>query len=248
MNMDWTPLDLELARWDTAGLMLPVWWRDDDAVTRTPALDRLGDLAERLDIQTHLAVIPALAQDDLATLDARMIPVVHGWAHTSHAPAGEKNVEFGAHRPVATMQAEAESGLTRLRDLFGESLAPMFVPPWNRIDATAITTLPGYGYRMLSTFTPRVSEFAAPGLMQVNTHLDPINWRGGKTLHDPAALIAQVVRQLADRREGRADAAEPYGILTHHLVHDDAIWDFTEQLLTHLLAGPVRRWTAQRET
>ena len=85
---------------------------------------------------------------------------------------------------------------------------------------------------------------AAPNLTRINTQLDPIAWHDGKSLINPADLIAQVARQLADRRTGTADNDEPYGILTHHLVHDDAIWDFTEQLISRLLRGPATSWTA----
>ena len=63
-------------------------------------------------------------------------------------------------------------------------------------------------------------------------------------VHMPGMDGLQVARQLADRRTGLADNGEPYGLLTHHLVHDAAIWDFTEKLLDHLRAGPVRLWSA----
>ncbi|WP_424984906.1 polysaccharide deacetylase family protein [Microbulbifer sp. S227A] len=245
MTPDWTPLDAELDRWKAAGLTLPLWWRDDDAITATPQLERLHDLARRLDMPVHLAVIPAHAQPSLTgVIGPHMVPVLHGWAHANHAPPHEKKAEFGAHRDPGTLLAELERGRARLRTLFGDALAPMFVPPWNRIAADLPARLPGLGLRMLSTFTPRARADAAPGLRQINTHLDPINWRAGKTLHDPDTLIRQVADQLADRRENRADPAEPYGILTHHLVHDAAIWDHTEALLTRLLNGPAQIWTA----
>ncbi len=245
MTPDWSELDRELDRWAQAGLSLPLWWRDDDAIAPTPALTRLADLAARLGIAVHLAVIPAHAQDALAdALPIGMIPVVHGWAHISHTPEGEKNAEFGADRTMQALGMDAQQGLRRLRALFGPRLMPMFVPPWNRVSDNLLPQLPELGFRAVSTFTPRAAPLAAPGLAQINTHLDPIAWRGGRGLANPRVLIAQVARQLADRREGRADATEPYGILTHHLVHDQAIWTFTEALLTRLLAGPGQPWTA----
>ena len=79
--------------------------------------------------------------------------------------------------------------------------------------------------------------------MQINTNLDPIDWNGSRSLAPAERLIAQVAEQLKDRRKGRADMREPYGILTHHLVHDAAIWDFTEALISRLLAGPAVPWT-----
>lgn len=247
MKPDWTLLDTELARWADAGLTLPLWWRDDDAVAHTPALDQLTALSDACNTPVHLAVIPSLADTTLAThlrRSPQLIPMVHGWAHASHAPEGQKKAEFGAHRPLAEMQDEAGRGLARLTELFGAAARPVFVPPWNRIAAELLPVLPSLGYTTLSTFTPRATPKAAPGLAQINCHLDPIAWHAGRSLADPDGLIRQMTGQLADRRLGHADNAEPYGILTHHLVHDAAIWDFTAALLTRLAAGPVRNWTA----
>lgn len=251
MTPDWTPLDQELARWQAAGLTLPLWWRDDDAIAPSPALDRLAEMALVRGLPVHLAVIPKGASQALADqvrATPQLIPMVHGWAHLSHATPGDKKAEFGTHRPLTKMQAEAKSGMARLSDLFGPRLSPVFVPPWNRIAPQMIAALPALGYTALSTFTPRATPLAAPGLAQINTHLDPIAWKVGGGLIAPDTLIAQVVRQLTDRRTGQADNTEPYGILTHHLVHDDAIWAFTDALLARLMAGPTRAWTTAELT
>ncbi len=249
MKPDWTPLDTELQAWSAAGLELPLWWRDDDAVAPSSHLDNLAELSRRVGLPVHLAVIPQDAGPDLAALVAEtpeMIPVVHGWAHCNHAPPGEKKSEFRLHRPLDAISADARRGLHKLRSLFGARLRPMFVPPWNRIAPEVSMTLPDMGFCVLSTATPRNRRFVTPGLTAVNTHLDPIDWRGGRGLVDPEMLISQVATLLRDRREGRSDADEPFGVLTHHLVHDQQIWDFTEILLTKLLTGPVRVWTAPR--
>ncbi len=116
-------------------------------------------------------------------------------------------------------------------------MLPVFVPPWNRIDPALAERLGSLGYIALSTFTPREGRLVAPGLVQINTHLDPINWRGGGGLLPADQLIHQLVVLLRDRREGRTDAEEPLGLLTHHLVHDAAIWGFTESCLARLLDG-----------
>ena len=244
---DWSPLARELARWRHDGLILPLWWRDDDAIRATPALDRLSDLATRAGVPVHLAIIPAHARPCLAEALAdrpHLIPLVHGWAHDDHAAPGDKKAEFGESRPLQARLADARRGLNRLTALLPRPPARVFVPPWNRIGPDMAAALPPLGFAALSTFTPRRAPWAAPGLAQINTHLDPIDWRGTRSLADPQALIAQVARQLADRRTGLADNDEPYGLPTHHLVHDAAIWDFTEKLLDHLRAGPVRLWSA----
>ncbi len=249
MTPDWTPLQQEFDLWEKQDLRLPFWWRDDDAVTVTPQLEQLVDLSAQSSVPVHLAIIPKDADESLAAYlpQTRLIPVVHGWAHANHAPASEKKSEFRLHRPMQEMIADAQTGMTRLQDLFGGQLRPMFVPPWNRIASEIAQELPGLGFRVLSTATPRKSRFAAPGLERVNTHLDPIDWRGTRGLVSPDKLIMQATALLRDRREGQADNAEPFGLLTHHLVHDDDIWTFTRELLHRFLTGPVSLWTAPKD-
>ena len=245
-DFNWTLLDDELALWREQGLTLSLWWRDDDAVEPTPQLDRLIALSEQLGLPVHLAIIPRDATKALArrcALTAHIIPVIHGWSHSSHAPATEKKAEFGAHRPLTDLITDAERGLNLLTELFPETLAPIFVPPWNRITPDLAPELARLGYGALSTFTPRSARDAAPGLEQINTHLDPIDWKGNRSLVDPHRLITQVANDLQNRRTGATDNTEPYGVLTHHLVHDDAIWRFTQTLITRLLTGPAQAWT-----
>jgi hypothetical protein len=242
---DWAPLQAELDKWQAEGLQLPLWWRDDDAIAPTPQLERLSTLARKLALPVHLAVIPATAKAELAPYleqQTALIPVVHGWAHHSHAAKGEKKCEFPAQRPTQVSLGDMQQGLTRLQHLFGARLVPMFVPPWNRIAPELVPALADLGFAALSTFTPRRAAFAAPGLVQINTHLDPIDWKGSRSLVAPAQLIAQVRDQLRARRKGTADNSEPYGILTHHLVHDEAIWTFTEALIARLMQGPGQVW------
>ncbi|WP_293577325.1 polysaccharide deacetylase family protein [Phaeobacter sp.] len=251
MTINWQILDEELTRWNERGLTLPLWWRDDDAISATDQLHRLSALAERHGLPVHLAIIPKDADQTLveALQGADMlIPVVHGWSHENHAPASEKKAEFGAHRPVDDMLSEIEFGLRHLAQMFGPKLRPMFVPPWNRLSGELVPWLAGIGFSAVSTFTPRKTARVAPGLWQINTHLDPVDWKNGKSLHAPQALIQQVATDLRNRRNGQADNEEPYGILTHHLIHDEAIWDFTDALIARLMAGPGHAWAFDERT
>ncbi|MGR3615512.1 MAG: polysaccharide deacetylase family protein [Paracoccaceae bacterium] len=234
----WLQLDTEIQHWKTAGLRLPLWWRDDDAVGVTPQLERLLLLSGDLGLPVGLAVVPRDAQPALAQslqgTDAYVL--IHGWAHENHAPADQKKAEFGPHRPVEAALDDVSHGMERLRTIFGPKLTPVFVPPWNRITPELLPLLPNVGIETLSTFTPRASRMAAEGLQQMNTHLDPINWRGDRSVVPPAQLFAQLTKDLENRRLGHTDHSEPYGILTHHLVHDEAIWSFTTSLISRLLA------------
>ncbi|WP_170761494.1 polysaccharide deacetylase family protein [Ruegeria lacuscaerulensis] len=247
MIADWRPLETELEIWQAKGLQLPVWWRDDDAATKTPQLETLARLSETLALPVHLAIIPRDSEDVLADyveIHTNLIPVVHGWAHLNHAPFDEKKSEFRLHRPMDAILTDARSGLARLHKLFGGRLCPMFVPPWNRIASDVVQELPGVGYHFISTATPRKTQYPVAGLEQVNTHLDPIDWRGTRGLAAPNALITKTVNLLRDRREGSTDNTEPFGVLTHHLVHDQDIWAFTDDLLRRLLDGPGFAWAA----
>ncbi len=238
MTPDWPLLRAELALWRADGRVLPLWWRDDDAVSHTPALDRLARVSRDLALPVHIAVIPEPASAGLADAVAAepgLIPLVHGWAHRNHADKGGKKAEFGAPRPGAAKALGR--GRVRLQSLFGARLVPVFVPPWNRIDARYLPALVAAGYGGVSTFAPRGAEWPVPGLAQINTHLDPIDWRGTRGLVEADVLIARLVAILADRRTGKTDAKEPLGYLTHHLVHDAALWEFSRALLSELLSG-----------
>ena len=245
--MNWDALEAEFDAWRAAELTLPFWWRDDDAVDETPALRRLMGVSERFDIPAHLAVIPTGFSKNLLTVlnqNKNLIPIVHGYAHQSHSSVGEKKCEFPEGRNLSDVSKELQSGFNTLTDALGDGLAPLFVPPWNRFDSSFLSVLQAVGYKGISTFTPRQNRWATAGLEQVNTHVDPIDWRGLRSLADQKTLLNHTVRSLRDRRLGDADNSEPFGFLTHHLVHDEAIWGFTEQFLEQFAAGPVRLWTA----
>ncbi|KEJ89688.1 polysaccharide deacetylase family protein [Sulfitobacter donghicola] len=238
MKINWSPLKAELTFWRQAERPLPIWWRDDDAIATTPALSRLTQISETLGMPAYIAVIPAHMTPSLvpALNDApNLIPVIHGWRHQSHAPKGEKNAEFGHLRP----QAESELGLAMdtLEAQFSTQLVKLFVPPWNRFNPDLLPALTLAGYRGLSTYGPRKAQFAAPNLTQINTHIDPIFWRGHRGLADPTELVEGIVTTLRNRREGGSDATEPLGLLTHHLVHTEEVWQFTQEVLQVLLDG-----------
>lgn len=215
------------------GLRVPFLWRDDDAVAATPALDRLIGLAEAHDSPILLAAIPAGIEPSLGhrLASARSVSVaVHGLAHHNHAPAGEKPAEFGAHRPLGDLVAEAAAGLQIAGErLPGAVLLPVFVPPWNRLAPDLATALPSLGYRGLSASPGR----NIPGLVRADATFDPIDWRGSRSLRDPAAMLRDLANNLLRR------PLQPFGLLTHHLAHDAAIWTFIEDLLSVLLKHPA---------
>jgi hypothetical protein len=243
----WHPLRAELERWERAGETVRLWLRDDDAIEVTPALRRLLDLTTAHRVPALLAVIPAQAQPSLSEfLEPHAIVEVgvHGFQHANHAPAGEKAEEFTPDRDPDEVLRELRSGLDRLRTLFGAKCLPLFVPPWNRISRAAASSLPVAGYRALSTFGGRPLLEARTGLIEVNTHLDIIDWRGTRGGRDPGWLALELASELGRARE-RGYA--PVGVLTHHLVHDAAAWGFLDCLFSETARHRIVHWVAARD-
>lgn len=242
----WAALSQELDAWQASGRRATLWWRDDDAVAPTAALERLLDLARETGVPLALAVIPARASQRLAARLARAeaAPAVlqHGFAHLNHAAAGEKKIELGGQRPGEAVLEELSRGRAMLVAVFGESTGAVLVPPWNRIAEALVPALTGLGYRGLSTFQPRPRPEAAPGLVQVNTHVDMLRWRAPRGFAGEAAALSALVGHLAARRAGTADSAEPTGLLSHHLAQDAAAWAFLGALLRRLSAHPAVRF------
>ena len=238
----WAALTAELNAWAAAGRQAMFWWRDDDAARVTPPLRHLLAVAARAKVPVALAVIPAHATPELTgpVVAAPGVSVVqHGYAHVDHAPSGAGSWELGIDRPLADVAAEIATGRDRLAELFNDRFVPVMVPPWNRIAAPVTAVLPGLGYIALSGFGPRAAPHAAPRLAVVNTHCDPIKWRGGAHFAGLASSLSDVIEHLTDRRLGRADAAEPTGLLTHHADMDGQAWAFTEDLLQALNDHPA---------
>jgi hypothetical protein len=242
-------LDNLLSRAADSGRTLALWWRDDDAVAHTPALDRLLALARHFGIPVALAAIPARLDASLIQrIDAEpdVDLLVHGLSHANHAPPGEKKAEFGAHRPLEILVADAREALRRSKETAGARFLPVFVPPWNRVAPALAADLPRLGYCGLSRFGPRDIHAAVAGLTRVNTHLDPIDWEGSRDLVSPDILVGHMARAIGARLDGTADAEEPIGLLTHHLIHKESAWHFYDALLEYLSKWGAVRFSSAR--
>jgi len=238
----WQALEAELDAWAGAGRRAQVWWRDDDATAPSVALERLLALAEVHRAPLALAVIPARAGPALAACVATATDVAvlqHGYAHENHAPAGAKKCELVDPGARPTLTAELENGRERLGALFGPRLLTVMVPPWNRIAPALALRLPALGFTGLSTYRARTAAEAAPGLCQVNTQADILQWHPQRRFLGTVAALDLLTGHLAAKRRGAADPDEPSGILSHHAVHDEAAWRFLDALLAHLARHPA---------
>lgn len=222
----------------TAASPVNFWLRDDDAVLPGASLERLLDLTESFAIPLTLAVIPALTGNALAQrLDAtkHVSVAVHGWSHTNYANNNEKKQELGNHRPSSVVLAELQRGITTLQQMHSERFIPLLVPPWNRISDELVSHLSKLGYKGLSTFGNKAEGMSIADVKIVNTQVDIIDWKGNRGGRAVVELSSEIVTQLQENRS-------TIGILTHHLVHDEAAWQFLEQLFKVTSVHPAVRW------
>lgn len=237
----WTTLERELDAWAEAGRTATLWWRDDDATRPGPALDRLLDL--RGDLPLAIAVIPARTDARLAERlagEAGVSVIQHGIRHRNNAPPGADKAELDGRQPLAATLRGLAGGRRRLARLFGRVFAPVLAPPWNRIDRAVARSVGHSGLRALSGFGAVAPEL---GARQINSHLDPIDWRGTRGFVGDAAALATLAGHLGERRRGEIPD-RPSGLLTHHRDNDAAVWRFLAALVECTRAHPAARWVS----
>lgn len=235
----WQPYRDTLQRLSDEGRDAQLWLRDDDATQPTAALDQLLALTRNHRVPLGLAVIPSLTGEALALSlqpEHHVSVAVHGWSHENHASAERKKQELGPDRPAATVLEELKAGFDKLQTLYPEKFEPVLVPPWNRIDTALLPALPALGYRALSVYG-KAKENSPIRL--INTHVDIMDWHGTGGCRPEGELVALLVAELNHRLAGSHDTV---GILTHHLVHDAAAWDFMKRLFEETGSSGIGHW------
>jgi len=243
----WSDLMAELDRWEEEGEVATLWWRDDDAVAPNARLGRLLSIAPAIPLS--LAVIPMAAERELAEWlggcprPAPNEPVdvlQHGWRHINHARVGKKS-EFPADRPSAEVMFDLAAGREHLEALFGTRALPVLVPPWNRFDNSFLVLLARCGLTAISRARPR-SVASPSGVNEANIHVDLVAWTGDRGFVGEEAALGRLVDHLKARRLRTVCADEPTGILTHHLLQDEATGAFLDRLIAVTRAHPAARW------
>lgn len=223
--MTWSELEDELARRRDAGRPVEFWWRDDDAAAVSSSLKKLLQISKASGVPLALAVVPQSAEPSLFELFHQgMTALQHGTDHRNRAAPGEKKTEYPLAEPAEAALERIVQGSTRLKTLGGERYLPVLAPPWNRMRKDLLGKLPAIGIRGISGYGARASAEPAPGLRQVNTHVDIVAWRQGKRFIGEEAALSLASKFLSGE--------EPVGWLTHHAVHDRAAWNFLERLFT----------------
>jgi hypothetical protein len=248
MMVKWPDLMAEFDRWEEAGKVATLWWRDDDAVAPTARLGRLLSIASGVPVS--LAVIPADAEPELAqwladylrsTPKASVAVLQHGWRHVNHSAARKKS-EFPAERSTSDMASELAAGRARLTDLFGTRAQPVLVPPWNRLDDSLLGLLTRCGLTGISRARARSASSRALGIIEANIHVDLVAWNENRGFVGEDAALGGLVEHLRARRLRGVCADVPTGILTHHLVQDEATDAFLDRLIMVSVAHPAVVW------
>jgi hypothetical protein len=244
----WSDLLGEFDRWTEAGRVATLWWRDDDAAGPSDRLDRLFSISG--DIPIALAVIPSGADSRLAAWlahplrshqTARLFVLQHGWRHQSHAVDGKKS-EFPPERSRRAVACDLAAGRMRLVTLFEARALPVLAPPWNRFDCRFLSLLVDCGLSGISSVGPRRLVRPAPGVVAANIHVDLVAWTGDRGFIGEEAALRGLIGHLRARRSTGVDAEEPTGILTHHLVQDEATDTFLRKLAAITEVHCAARW------
>jgi hypothetical protein len=244
----WSDLTDEFDLWRDAGRVATLWWRDDDAVGPSERLDRLLSISG--DIPIALAVIPAGADSGLAAWlahpsrsrqTARLFVLQHGWRHQSHAVDGKKS-EFPPERSRQAVADDLAAGRMRLTMLFEARALPVLAPPWNRFYCRFLSLLTDCGLAGISRVGPRRSVRPTAGVGAANVHVDLVAWTGDRGFIGQEAALRGLIGHLRARRSKGVDAGEPTGILTHHLVQEEATDTFLRKLAAITEGHRAARW------
>jgi hypothetical protein len=219
-------LEKEINRLDSENKYMEIWWRDDDLEAPSHSLENMIAVSDNINLAPLLAVVPARASSQLVNLlnQCNINIAMHGLNHYNYEPFTRKKAEFGSFRPIEAQWKDLEKGIGKLEQLFGDLFLKCFVPPWNRINNELTKTLPSFGISSLSTFSSRKEATPVPGLLQVNTHVDVIDWKEKRSFIGAELMADKIAGELQNCRTRAIDTLEPIGLLTHHLIMSIDDW------------------------
>jgi hypothetical protein len=233
-------LEAELARWRRAGRGAQFWWRDDDAQRLTPALVRLLDQAKQAGTPLTLAVVPVGCDPDLAThlRDRSDVTIAqHGVDHCN-ASSADRPSQFDDSTPVEAVALAIQAGAVALEDF--RRVLPIYVPPWNAVQPNVQAALEWLSIGGLSAF----GQAASPS--RIDAHIDLMRWGARPRFLGRQRFFRRLRRLLQDRRRA-GHWAEPIGLLTHHLAHDEPAWRFLRALLDWAPLRQTVQWRSAGE-
>jgi hypothetical protein len=244
---NWELLKDEIEQWQQP---VNFWWRDDDAIKNTDALQTMLQLAVNHKTAVHLAVIPNQLQPSLSILKSPKnkpfsYVLQHGVEHKSYALANQRKIELGGSQDSTVLRHALANGRDTLKGAFDQQYLDILVPPWNRIADDIVETLSDIGYRKLSVLG---SAKLIETQYQLNVNIDIINWKT-RTFAGESVVLDKIISHLQNKRlnlqTGSGDILannRPCGLMTHHLDHDDKCWQFLDDFFTFCQAFKQIQW------
>ena len=217
----------ELDEWSRTETMATIWWRDDDLHQPTAELDLILNTSEITSFKPLLGVIPLLCSQGLSASvkNFNLRIAVHGLLHVNHNSHLDRKSEFGGARYIEDQKRDVKKAKDALTSLFGDSVLNCFIPPWNRISSELVSYLPDLGFSSISTFGDRKTEYPAPNLLQINTHVDLIDWKKSRKFIGGKSMTTQLTNCLRYKRSKELGHFEPIGLLSHHLKMNKKDWE-----------------------
>lgn len=234
---NWERLSEELASWPEH---VPFWWRDDDAVANSGLLLRMLELSIDVNVPVHLAVIPSLLENSLNIIktdryNQLCYVLQHGYDHQDYSAPNERKIELGGLQDADTLIANLQSGKCTLSNEFKTQYTDILVPPWNRISDAVTNKLTAVNYAKISVINGKHTNAHSD---YVNVDLDIIDWQQRRFAGEDI-LLEKMITQLTQYHQAHTNnnltSIKPYGIMTHHLVHDEASWLFLAKLFKFLI-------------
>jgi len=233
---DWlAPVGAALA---AAERPVPFFFRDDDAGWRDGALwallDEFADAGVAVDVAAIPEAVTAACAAELASrADNGSVRVhQHGRSHVNHESSG-RPCEFGPARSVAAQAADVAAGRSRLEDLVGRPVDPVFTPPWNRCTRGTAHAVLAAGHTVLSRDLS-AGNLDVAGLAEVPIAVD---WSGRRK------GVPLTRAERADAIARRVAAGQPVGVMLHHAVLDTGSRRDVRALLDLVASHPAARPT-----
>ncbi len=241
--------------WDTlehtlAKFAEPVqfWWRDDDAVEESTALNHLIDLQQRYNIALHLAVIPhhlkSTLLDSLSPHDDIWV-LQHGFSHQSYAAPQQRKIELGGECDPEQLRKQLAQGKHILEHAFPKQFLPIMVPPWNRVDDWVHPLLQSIGYSAwsgLASLSPSLNtKNIVDQLDNYPVHIDIMNWKT-RQFAGVEIVVNNIIQHLEKQRLSTTSENKAIGLMTHHLVHDTSCQQFLDQFFAFSQTHSMIEW------
>jgi GR25 family glycosyltransferase involved in LPS biosynthesis len=236
--------DLIVSRSNRTGQSVKFWWRDDDAVARSNNLEYFLRFVRQNNFPLAVSVIMGKCHKNLGeTLCAEknVDVLVHGWRHESAVEG-----KIGEFRDISLVQVEeiAKQALDTGYSVFGNSLVPVIVPPWNFLNIDQYAAFRKLGYLGVSQAFGENKIFFTDDspFYRADIHVDLTKWDSQPSAKPIDLVCEEICGAIVN------DGIRCIGLLTHH--RNQAAIDILQKfapILDHLRSMPEVKFLSARQ-